>query len=544
MTFSIVIPTYNGADYVEQALKSVLCQTRPADEIIISDDNSSDNTLEICQKYLPQIKIFQTKSGPSGFVNGWHNAIAHATGEYISILHQDDLLDPTFLEEIEKAARQYPDVKHLFAPCRYINGKGDVIREPHDYCSGKTYRYTGQQYANAYVFVKNHIHRCPGVVTHRDIFKVCNYREIAGHIADDDFFLRVGNYTDVVGVLKPLASYREHEGSETGHLSFLKINRRLLRDYHFQLTHTADNPLLSNDIIEIFKRWEVEYIHRLFIFGIKNGELKYTAIALRYWGYFCRGEGFTNLAYDIKSVGKFTKNLIRRLHYNHLTTKTKRLVEAKFDSSPVLIVAPHPDDEVIGCGGLIARLVREGRPPHVVVMTGGEGSHAGCCATPATEIVEARRGLTRNAARLLGLPEENIHELDYPDGSIAEGLPQEDALAMLIARLKPKTILVPHWGEGWPDHVKTARIVKRLAPPEAEIWEYCVWMWYYNVWRGLDWAHARALHLTPEEHRLKLQAVDAYITPKAPCGHPWSGVLPRIFIQANTGTTELYFKVR
>ena len=74
MTFSIVIPTYNGADFVEQALLSALNQSRPADEIVISDDNSSDDTLAICQKYTDRIKIYRNLQGPSGFVNGWNHA--------------------------------------------------------------------------------------------------------------------------------------------------------------------------------------------------------------------------------------------------------------------------------------------------------------------------------------------------------------------------------------------------------------------------------------------------------------------------------------
>lgn len=207
----------------------------------------------------------------------------------------------------------------------------------------------------------------------------------------------------------------------------------------------------------------------------------------------------------------------------------------------VLIVAPHPDDEVIGCGGLIARLVEEGNAPQIIVMTGGEGSHGKDCADTAA-IIKARRGLTRNALSILGVPEQNLHELDFKDGGITAESEQMNRLKDLIDSIKPDTVLVPHWGEGWPDHVNTAKIIKSLAPPTVQVWEYCVWMWYYQVWRGLDWATAASLRLTPREHELKVKAVDAYIRPLAPDGKPWSGVLPQIFIEANTGNIELYFK--
>jgi len=208
----------------------------------------------------------------------------------------------------------------------------------------------------------------------------------------------------------------------------------------------------------------------------------------------------------------------------------------------VLVVAPHPDDEVIGCGGLIARLSAEGHTPHIIVMTGGEGSHRGCCNVSPFAIISARRELTRNALQILGVPSENIHELDFPDSGISAEHPQTGKLRRLIAQIEPQSVFVPHWGEGWPDHVRTAEIVKSIVPQDVAVWEYCVWMWYYNVWRGLDWKNAAVLKMTPAEHALKLRAMNAYITPLASCGKPWSGVLPPLFVKANQWDKELYFK--
>lgn len=238
------------------------------------------------------------------------------------------------------------------------------------------------------------------------------------------------------------------------------------------------------------------------------------------------------------------KDLIRKTHIGWLRMKlngSSRIETVK----RMLIIAPHPDDEVIGCGGMIARLVEKGGMPHVIVMTGGEGSHKSCCSANGESIKTARRGLTRKALAVLGVTENHIHELDFPDGGITEGCHKEmEKLKALIETLKPETVLVPHWGEGWPDHVNTAQIVKRMVAGKAEVWEYCVWMWYYNVWRGLDWKNAAVLTMTPEEHRLKQEAMDTYIRPLAPCGKPWSGVLPEVFVKAHQGNRELYFKTR
>ena len=238
------------------------------------------------------------------------------------------------------------------------------------------------------------------------------------------------------------------------------------------------------------------------------------------------------------------KEMVRKSHVMWLRLRATRLADMP-PQRRVLIVAPHPDDEVIGCGGLISRMVATRCTPHIVILTGGDGSHRDCCSIPASEIVKARRELTRKSLSILGVPSEFVHELDFMDGSVSSNNSRQiERLKTIMADVKPDVVFVPHWGEGWNDHVRTAEIVKTLVAPDVALVEYCVWMWYYNVWRGLDWKNAFRVDLTPEEHALKLRAIEAYVRPKAPCGRPWSGVLPKIFIDANKGRRELYFKVR
>lgn len=270
MKFTIVIPTYNGSIYVEEALLSAINQTRKPDAIIVSDDNSTDNTLEICSRYKDKITIYKNENGPSGFVEGWNNAIQLVDDGYIAILHQDDLLAPTFLEEAEKALLSHPDVKHFFAPCNYIDDNGNVIREP-TFCDGRIYRYTREEYIDAYITIgEPHIHRCPGVVTHRSIFDVCKYRKEAGHIADDDFFYRVGQYTDVIGVMKPLASYREHPQSETEHLSALTLVSRLANDYLFQLRECTQEKHPYTELEDYIRNNAINFVYLQLVYALKE----------------------------------------------------------------------------------------------------------------------------------------------------------------------------------------------------------------------------------------------------------------------------------
>ena len=212
-------------------------------------------------------------------------------------------------------------------------------------------------------------------------------------------------------------------------------------------------------------------------------------------------------------------------------------------SDNTVIIAPHPDDEVIGCAGLIQALVERGTPPHVIILTGGEGSHRGCCDTSAEDIMAARHQLTLDAAATLGLPESHIHCLNYPDGGIAMEHPATERLRELLVQLSPKALFVPHHGEGWSDHLRAAEITKQLmSEKEVLIYEYCVWMWYYNVWH-LDFKQACVLRMSRAQHQCKLRAMEQYVTPLAPCGKPWSGVLPKPFLKAACWDKELYFKI-
>ena len=213
-------------------------------------------------------------------------------------------------------------------------------------------------------------------------------------------------------------------------------------------------------------------------------------------------------------------------------------------SDKTVIIAPHPDDEVIGCAGLIQVLVERGIPPHVIVLTGGEGSHRGCCNTPQETIIAERHQLTIKAAKTLGLPLSNIHCLDYPDGGIAFAHAETEKLKVLLHHLSPNAIFVPHNGEGWSDHINVLGIVKELMKCHVvNIYEYCVWMWYYNVW-NLDYKNARILKMTMSQHQRKLLAIEQYVTPLAPCRKPWSGVLPKPFLKAARWKRELYFKTK
>ena len=90
---SVCIATYNGEKYIHEQLASILSQINIDDEVIISDDNSTDNTIQIINNFNdPRIKLI--KGGFRNFTFNFENAIKHAKGDYIFLSDQDDVWLP------------------------------------------------------------------------------------------------------------------------------------------------------------------------------------------------------------------------------------------------------------------------------------------------------------------------------------------------------------------------------------------------------------------------------------------------------------------
>jgi len=97
---SVCIPTFNGEKYLKEALESVKNQTYKNIEVIISDDESKDNTLEIVNEFKETVNfpVHIYSHIPNGIGANWNNSIEKSNGEYIKFLFQDDILKPNCIE--------------------------------------------------------------------------------------------------------------------------------------------------------------------------------------------------------------------------------------------------------------------------------------------------------------------------------------------------------------------------------------------------------------------------------------------------------------
>ena len=132
---SVCVATHNGQKYIKEQLESILSQLAPTDEVVVSDDGSSDNTLSIISGINDsRVRVYQytqprKASHPHEYVcRNFQNALQHAKGDYIFLSDQDDVWTPNKVEVCIRALQDNDLVLHDFM---HIDENGDVVRSLH-----------------------------------------------------------------------------------------------------------------------------------------------------------------------------------------------------------------------------------------------------------------------------------------------------------------------------------------------------------------------------------------------------------------------------
>lgn len=183
---------------------------------------------------------------------------------------------------------------------------------------------------------------------------------------------------------------------------------------------------------------------------------------------------------------------------------------------PFLVLSPHPDDETLGCGGLLAASRQRGVAGHVLILTDGAGSHPNSPSFPPDRLTALRRDEARRALAQLGLPRERLGFLDLPDTATPSAGPGFDAAVEAILRRAADvgaTTLLVTWGRDPHCDHETAYAMAKVAVARAglRLWAYPVWGLHLPVDQEIAEAPPRGIRLDIAEHRAtKLRAIDCY----------------------------------
>jgi glycosyltransferase involved in cell wall biosynthesis len=128
LRFSVGIPAFNQGEYLEATILSLLNQTRPPDEIVISDHYSTDQTPEIIAKYARQIRGVRPPPGV-GVSGQWNFTFSQLSGDWVTLLSSDDLARPNFCEVMLRGAARREDSVLVRAAWENIGPKGEILSQ-------------------------------------------------------------------------------------------------------------------------------------------------------------------------------------------------------------------------------------------------------------------------------------------------------------------------------------------------------------------------------------------------------------------------------
>jgi glycosyltransferase involved in cell wall biosynthesis len=205
LTVSVVIPSYNSASYLGEALKSVRDQTRPADEVIVVDDRSSDGTAEIARAAGAVCLSTPRNAGPSAARN---IGISAARGDLVAFLDADDVWEPHHLATLVPLLERNPEAALAYSRVRKFGVQtGD---SPPSLPEG-----TPTEAFWTLLRTNNVIPQMAAVVRREALLAAGGYEESMRHSEDYDLWLRIAWRRPFVCSRQITGWYRTHASQTT-----------------------------------------------------------------------------------------------------------------------------------------------------------------------------------------------------------------------------------------------------------------------------------------------------------------------------------------
>ena len=216
---SVCMATYNGEKYIKEQLDSILCQLGNEDELIISDDSSTDTTVNIIKSYNDgRIKIYEKQKFKSPIFN-FENALKHAGGQYIFLADQDDIW---MSKKVEIFKKYLSDYDLVLSDANIVDDNGTEIYE-------SFYQVNGSKSGLIKNIIKNSYLGCTMAFNRKILEKSLPFPE---NIPMHDWWLGlIGEiYGKIYFINEKLISYRRHENnaSSTGKKSKYTFYKKVM----------------------------------------------------------------------------------------------------------------------------------------------------------------------------------------------------------------------------------------------------------------------------------------------------------------------------
>ncbi len=245
---SVIIASYNHAPYIEASIRSVVAQTYPNVELLVIDDGSSDDSVEIISRLQSEYGFTFHAQENMGLSRTLNAAIARSRGEFIVPFGSDDIMYPQRLAVQVDYLRDKPEVGICAANIEFIDGDGSRLPDKEQKQRNLPFRRLG--------FDDLFLDRKPGPQAATLMFRKEALEAVGGFNPDirlEDVYiclsiLKVGYFIDILPDV--LADYRKHESNTYKHLSFMVEN--MLKTYSLFDRHPEYERVRMKYLISMF----------------------------------------------------------------------------------------------------------------------------------------------------------------------------------------------------------------------------------------------------------------------------------------------------
>ncbi|WP_459478695.1 glycosyltransferase [Clostridium saccharoperbutylacetonicum] len=229
MKIAVVIPTYNSGPFIIQTLDSILTQSNKVDRIIIIDDCSKDNTIDLVKPYLKnydnlELIVSDRNLGPAGIRN---YALKYVNEEFVMFLDHDDLLHNNLIKEYKETLNNKNNVVFIYSDAVQIDINDKIISD------SVVYNFTNKNDVLGDFIVRNRILSMTGILINTTKLKeIGGFDEKLIYSQDWDLWLRLINKGDIIHVSKTLINIRRHFNNTSRNIeNFLKDELAIYNKY-------------------------------------------------------------------------------------------------------------------------------------------------------------------------------------------------------------------------------------------------------------------------------------------------------------------------
>ncbi len=283
--FSIVIPTYNRANFLKKTLTSVLDQTYKNFEVIVVDDGSTDHTNEVMEEFTGVVQYFKKTNEERAAARNF--GVQRAKGEFVTFIDSDDILKPHHFEEANKITLNNPEIDVFHLSYDIVDSNNKVIKEPLSYSGIINDK-----------LIEGNFLSCIGTFVRAKVFEQFQFNEIRELSGSEDyeFWLRIASQLDIHYFDLNTASMIQHDDRSVvstypeklikridilkdslfSHRPFLNVYKDHLKrfgsylDIYIALHSLPNRMIASRFLIEAIRKYPAILLDRRFFAFLKN----------------------------------------------------------------------------------------------------------------------------------------------------------------------------------------------------------------------------------------------------------------------------------